>query len=236
MISLGIHPTEISSCSARVELSSTGRLVSTTKVLSVAPSYDKTPAQMTCIARYGASSNLTPRLVKRNPKPKQAVPNDGDSTTVTLKWGKKTYADEQLSIIPGQSTVLYLKVQVNSLTGIPVARQKLLCPKAWKGTLQKDDNDVVLPHDFGVSGKGGNKGVIVVTLIGSAETIDELRPPIITDNNTSNHYKKGMRVNYITENGDVQQICTILAMDLDDVLEPYYTVRMEDGREKEAAF
>lgn len=154
--------------------------------------------------------------------------------TVTLKWGKKTYVNEQLSIVPGQSTVLDLKVQVNSLTGVPVARQKLLCPKAWKGTLQKDDNDVILPPDFDISGKGGNKGVIVVTLIGSAETIDELRPPIITDNNNTNHYKKGMRVNYNTANGNVQpQICTILAVDLDDALEPYYTVRMEDGREKQ---
>lgn len=150
--------------------------------------------------------------------------------TVTLKWGKRTYTNKQLSIVPGQSTVLDLKVQVNSLTGVLIARQKLLCPKAWKGTLQKDDNDVVLPHDFDVSGKVGNKGLIVVTLIGSVETIDELRPPIIT----ANHYKKGMRVNYITTNGNVQpQICTILAVDLDDALEPYYTVRMEDGREKQ---
>jgi WD40 repeat protein len=131
---------------------------------------------------------------------------------------------------------LNLKVQVQSLTGVPIARQKLLCPKAWKGTLQKDDNDVILPHDFDISGKGGNKGAIVVTLIGSAEIIDERhRPtPSIIDDNTSNQYKKGMRVNYFTAPGNVQpQISTILAVDLDDALEPYFTIRMEDGREKQ---
>jgi WD40 repeat protein len=151
--------------------------------------------------------------------------------SVTLKWGKQTYTNEQISILPGQTTVLNLKEQVQSLTGVPIARQKLLCPKAWKGTLSKDDNDVVVPRDF--SGKG-NKGSIVVTLIGSAATIDEHRPtPSITDD-TSNQYKKGMRVNYITTHGNLQpQICTILAVDLDDALEPYYTIRMEDGREKQ---
>lgn len=89
------------------------------------------------------------------------------SLLVSLKWGKTTYSDGQLSIIHGESSAMSLKLQVQSLTGVPVNRQKLLCPKAWRGAL-KDDG--VLPNDISDCSKGG-RDALMVTLIGSAESL-----------------------------------------------------------------
>ena len=57
---------------------------------------------------------------------------------VSLKWGKASYNDGQITIIPG-SSARDLKLQVQSLTGVPARRQKLLCPQAWRGALNDDD-------------------------------------------------------------------------------------------------
>lgn len=44
-------------------------------------------------------------------------------------------------------------------------------------------------------------------------------------------YEKGMCVNYMNAYG--VQVCTVLAVDLDGWMEPYYTVRFQDGKEKQ---
>ena len=87
------------------------------------------------------------------------------SVPILLKWGKSSYVD-QLTIQPGSSADA-LKLQIQSITGVPVGRQKLLCPKVWKGAL-KDGVD--LPETI-TPPKG--KSAITVTLIGSADTLVE---------------------------------------------------------------
>lgn len=90
------------------------------------------------------------------------------SIPITIKWGKTLY-DAKISILPG-SPALDLKLQVQTLTNVPSSRQKLLCPKGWKGFLKDNDR---IPDSIQVP-KGKNS--IVVTLIGSAETLVE-KPP-----------------------------------------------------------
>lgn len=88
---------------------------------------------------------------------------------ISLKWGKNTY-NNQITIQPGESAHS-LKLKVESQTAVPVQRQKLLCPKVWKGALKDGDN---IPDNVTGKKKGGKKGgAIVVTLIGSAETLIE---------------------------------------------------------------
>ena len=45
------------------------------------------------------------------------------------------------------------------------------------------------------------------------------------------YYEKGMSVSYVNVYG--VQTCTVIAVDLDDCMEPYYTVRFPDGKEKQ---
>lgn len=45
-------------------------------------------------------------------------------------------------------------------------------------------------------------------------------------------YDKGMNVYYYNANG-IQHQCTVVEVHLDDIQEPYYTIRFEDGREKQ---
>ena len=45
------------------------------------------------------------------------------------------------------------------------------------------------------------------------------------------YYEKGMCVSYVNVYG--VQKCTVIAVDLDDCMEPYYTVRFPDGKEKQ---
>lgn len=45
------------------------------------------------------------------------------------------------------------------------------------------------------------------------------------------YYEKGMCVSYVNVYG--VQSCTVIAVDLDDCMEPYYTVRFPDGKEKQ---
>ena len=88
------------------------------------------------------------------------------SIPISLKWGKISY-DDQLSIQPG-APADRLKSQVHALTSVPIHRQKLLCPKAWKGALKDAiPGAVALP-------KG--KRSLVVTLIGSADVLAETPP------------------------------------------------------------
>lgn len=59
------------------------------------------------------------------------------SVPVKLKWGKKAFDIE----INTSGTVADLKAQLLALTGVPVARQKLMAKGVWKGTL-KDATDL----------------------------------------------------------------------------------------------
>lgn len=102
-----------------------------------------------------------------------------EAIPASLKWGKTCY-DDELIIVPGSSSssaARDLKLRVQSLTGVPPSRQKLLCPKAWKGAL-KDDDDIIIPGGIiRVPTKEGKRSRrIVVTLVGSAESLDE-KPP-----------------------------------------------------------
>lgn len=56
------------------------------------------------------------------------------TVTAKLKWGKQAF---DLSVDPAAG-VAALKLQLQALTGVPVERQKLSCPKAWKGNLAPD--------------------------------------------------------------------------------------------------
>jgi len=54
--------------------------------------------------------------------------------SATLKWGKEK---KDLQIDPTGS-VAEVKANIQKLTGVPIERQKLSCPKAWKGNLTDD--------------------------------------------------------------------------------------------------
>lgn len=104
-----------------------------------------------------------------------ATPNPNPIPT-TLKWSKKVYTslkdDPRLAILPGSSTNEY-KLTIQQITGVPVARQKLLCKHGWKGTLSSDatfDTALCLPS---------KQSALTITLIGSAEKLAE--PPTGTD-------------------------------------------------------
>ncbi len=56
---------------------------------------------------------------------------------VSIKWGKEKLT---LEVDPSAS-VAQLKNQILKLTGVPIERQKLSCPKAWKGNLS-DETDL----------------------------------------------------------------------------------------------
>lgn len=68
-----------------------------------------------------------------------------------LKWGKRTF---DLAIESGSNGEA-LKQVVESLTGVPPDRQKLLCTKLWKGAL-KGDTVAVLPEIPPSKGKLGS--------------------------------------------------------------------------------
>ena len=72
----------------------------------------------------------------------------------TIKWGAQTL---ELSV-PSPTSASALRGLIEGLTGVPSARQKLMCAKAWKGLLRDDAAPLSLP--------GGS----VLTLMGTAET------------------------------------------------------------------
>lgn len=45
------------------------------------------------------------------------------------------------------------------------------------------------------------------------------------------YYKKGMCLSYVNVHG--VQACTVIALDFDDCMDPYYTIRFPDGKEKQ---
>ena len=107
-------------------------------------------------------------------------PDPHNSVPITLKWGKTIFTSK-ISVKLGSDAGL-LKHQVQSLTNVPPSRQKLLCPKCWRGALKDTDHiplDIIVP-------KGKNS--ISVTLIGSAEVLvekpPEARPRFIEDMTT----------------------------------------------------
>ena len=79
---------------------------------------------------------------------------------VQLKWKKETF-----SLTLPDRRAATLRARVLDVTGVPVVRQKLLS-KAWKGTLL-DDEVIMAPNTH---------KPLVVTLIGSAETLVEPTP------------------------------------------------------------
>ena len=95
-------------------------------------------------------------------------------TEIKLKWGKKTYT---VTIDPVMQD---FKSQVQILTGVSRNRQKLLCPKLWKGALKDDENILYL-----IQARKDISSSLVVTLIGSVETLDEQpldnRPKFLED-------------------------------------------------------
>ena len=93
---------------------------------------------------------------------------------VTLKWNKQTFS---LAIELGE-TALAFKERVQTLTGVPVSRQKLLAKKGgWKGTLKDGvvlDASTLPLLDGGASNNQSQTTaarMLTITLIGSAETI-----------------------------------------------------------------
>ena len=95
-----------------------------------------------------------------------------NTTPITLKWGKQTLNP---TIIGQQISGLDLKQQIYQLTNVPPTRQKLLCPKLWKGALK--DTDPIIPDNIPENTK--------ITLIGTAETLVEKsmeeRPRFVED-------------------------------------------------------
>jgi hypothetical protein len=84
---------------------------------------------------------------------------------VTLKWNKQVYS---LVIYMGE-TATQFKQRVEATTGVPVTRQKLMAKKGgWKGTLK---DDVILDAASIVISMNSASSSLVVTLIGSAETL-----------------------------------------------------------------
>eukprot|EP00573_Skeletonema_grethae_P004054 CAMPEP_0201704188 /NCGR_PEP_ID=MMETSP0578-20130828/42067_1 /ASSEMBLY_ACC=CAM_ASM_000663 /TAXON_ID=267565 /ORGANISM="Skeletonema grethea, Strain CCMP 1804" /LENGTH=612 /DNA_ID=CAMNT_0048192167 /DNA_START=27 /DNA_END=1866 /DNA_ORIENTATION=- len=101
------------------------------------------------------------------------------STLIPLKWGKQTL---HLKITP-KTTTSDLKYQIQTLTHVPPERQKILCPKLWKGAL-KDSH--VLTFNNSNGGVGGvMPDNIKMTLIGTAEKLIEKsieeRPQFVED-------------------------------------------------------
>lgn len=85
--------------------------------------------------------------------------NEHKTIPLKVKWSKQNFA---LTVNVGSSGVA-LKERIQSLTGVPMARQKLLCKKGWKGSLP---DDFCFIHTT-------NTTPISITLIGSADTLSE---------------------------------------------------------------
>ena len=96
--------------------------------------------------------------------------NNTMSTPITIKWGKQTL---NLPIQQGTSGA-DLKQKLYTLTNVPPTRQKILCPKLWKGAL-KDT------HVIDISPQSNAK----ITLIGTTDKLVEKsmdeRPVFVED-------------------------------------------------------
>jgi hypothetical protein len=120
--------------------------------------------------------------------------NTASMIPITLKWGKKTFigkiaikpplpantsSSSSTSKIP--SPAKDLMHQVQTLTNVPIERQKLLCPKCWKGILKIPNDDAGDNPNSSAEKQQQNlrlvipkgKDSILVTLIGSADVLIE---------------------------------------------------------------
>ncbi|KAL7545713.1 hypothetical protein ACHAWF_009065 [Thalassiosira exigua] len=137
--------------------------------------------------------------------------DDGAGIPTSLKWGKTTYTSDvdgrTLSLRPGSSARSF-KLRVQSLTGVPVDRQKLLS-NAWKGTLKDDDalpTAIVVPR---------GKASIVVTLVGTAETLAEKPPeerPRFAEDMTAEELREARRSNAPGEAAEATDVVDIVAL------------------------
>ena len=122
-----------------------------------------------------------------------------EELSITIKWGKQRYTTS--TIQPGSSGHS-LKLQVQTLTGVPVHRQKLLCKSVWKGAL-KDDDTIQIPN---------GKSSIVVTLIGSAEVLVE-KPleerPLFSEDLTPEELWKATRPQHMAQEEDIVDIIAL---------------------------
>jgi hypothetical protein len=134
------------------------------------------------------------------------------STEVNLKWGKKSY---MVAIPTGMSTEDF-KAQVQSLTGLPPHRQKLLCPKIWKGPLKDSSNVSSLLEACEQLPKN-----LAVTLIGSTEILEDKsiddRPKFMEDM-TPDEIKQ-MELSQYQEDEDETDIVDIVALQKEPGLE-----------------
>lgn len=102
------------------------------------------------------------------------------------------------------------KSQVQTLTGLPPTRQKLLCPKIWKGALKDADkiSDLILKQR-------GIPQTAVITLIGSAETLEEKSPSgrvRFLEDMTPDEFSRLEMSQYQDVDGDVLDIVDIAAL------------------------
>jgi len=121
-----------------------------------------------------------------------------EDITITIKHGKQRYS----TTIQPRSSGHSLKVQVESLTGVPIHRQKLLCKNAWKGQLK--DNDTIQPN---------GKSSIVISLIGNADVLVE-KPieerPIFSEDLTPEELWKATRPQHMdTKEEDIVDIIAL---------------------------
>jgi len=122
-----------------------------------------------------------------------------EELAMTIKWGKQRYATS--TIQPGSSGHS-LKLQVQTLTGVPVHRQKLLCKSVWKGTLK--DDDTIQPN---------GKSSLIITLIGNADVLVE-KPleerPLFSEDLTPEELWKATRPQHMdTKEEDIVDIIAL---------------------------
>ena len=77
-----------------------------------------------------------------------------------VKWGKERFTG--LFLVPGGSAD-EVKRQLFAITGVPCARQKVMCKGGWVGALK---DGAVLDKDLAPRGK---KTELTITLMGTAE-------------------------------------------------------------------
>jgi len=101
---------------------------------------------------------------------------------INLKWNQRTF-EKVLSIKKGKTSSDELKQHIQTLTGVPIHRQKLLCKQGWKGMLKDGiqllDNNTIGDDEFVQKAISyiEKKSFLTVTLIGSAEVLVEPKQP-----------------------------------------------------------
>jgi WD40 repeat protein len=147
------------------------------------------------------------------------------STSIALKWGKQSL---NLTVQRGMSGS-DVKHQIQDLTNVPPTRQKILCPKLWKGALKDTD---IIPDDIPDNTK--------LTLIGTADTLAEKsieeRPRFVEDMTDEEIWKLkqiAKNGNGVDNNGPIIDIVALQkehGMDRDDgKMEMYEYNRLVTG-------